>query len=122
MRMTTSNTGCDICRRIPVPTADEISWLMSGQPLTSLIAEAYSKEHPDGTTDNNNGTVESMNSVMDNLEMLFGFAQDDSTVPVEKEDLHKEFILYKNGDCVFIRLSIGHTPVSFCPFCGRKLT
>lgn len=119
MRMVESSNGCNICRRIPAPTKDEIGWIMSGQPLASLILEAYNKTHPDSATTNVDGTIGSMNSVMDNLEALFGFAQDDGTVPIEKEDLHKEFIFYKNGDHTIIRLPIGHTPISFCPFCGR---
>lgn len=90
-----SGVGCQMCSRLPVPSDDDMQWMRSGQPLSSLIAEAYEEqkakaraerekaeaaeqaaEEAEESSEEPKDAVESMNSTMDDLEKLFGFGGD----------------------------------------------
>lgn len=83
-----------MCMRLPVPNDDDMQWMRSGQPLSSLIAEAYEEQRakaraeaegvpypgkePAAAEDDGEpkDAVESMNSTLDDLEKLFGFTEE----------------------------------------------
>ena len=95
-----SGVGCQMCARLPVPSDDDMQWMRSGQPLSSLIAEAYeeqkakaraereaaeakeaAEEAAELAAEEPKDAVESMNSTMDDLEKLFGFGGETEPEP-----------------------------------------
>lgn len=94
-----------MCSRLPVPNDDDMQWMRSGQPLSSLIAEAYEEQkakaraereaaeaaaagasaEPTAESTEPKDAVESMNSTMDDLEKLFGFGGSEPEPEAEPE-------------------------------------
>lgn len=133
--------GCEMCRRLPVPSEEDMQWMRSGQPLYSLVADAVSapseseanaleKIDVDGLS-----AVDAMDSAMDSLEELFGLSetkkpeavpvdspQGSDLLPVVDDDLKTDKIFYKDENKIFMTLSQRNVEVMFCPFCGSNLT
>ena len=94
-----------MCKRLPVPNDDDMQWMRAGQPIISLIADAYetqkakaraeeeekeaakaAKEAAEAAAaipDSEKDAVGLMNSAMDDLEKLFGFGD----APEEPEEV-----------------------------------
>ena len=100
-----SSVGCQMCGRLPVPSDDDMQWMRSGQPLSSLIAEAFDEQKRKAREAEEaaaapeqveepieeeapKDAVESMNSTMDDLEKLFGFG--DAAEPEEEAEPEPE--------------------------------
>lgn len=102
-----SGVGCPMCKRLPVPNDDDMTWMRAGQPLISLIADAYAQQRAKeraaeeekaaaeaaaeaaaAVPDEQKDAVDLMNSAMDDLEKLFGFG--DAPEPEEIEEPEPE--------------------------------
>ena len=134
-----SGIGCPMCTRIPVPNEEEMQWMRSGQPLFSLIAEAFEEQKHapvQETADEENeerDAVDIMNSTMDDLEALFGFGdapvKEEAPPPVEEEfeplvksDLTIDPLIYYSEDRFYLMTPSRDREIGFCPFCGSKLS
>jgi hypothetical protein len=145
-----SGAGCPMCSRLPVPSDDDMQWMRSGQPLSSLIVEAYEEqkakakaeaegavpEEPEEIEETPKDAVESMNSMMDNLEKLFGFGEEQEQEqeaepepeveeeydPLVEDDTKREPLMYHYKDSDFLITAHKDMAVQFCPFCGSKLS
>ena len=143
--------GCQKCTRIPVPNEEDMQWMRAGQPLSSLIAEAYEKqlekekaaasaesqaapeEEPEAQD-----AVETMNSTLDDLEKLFGFGDDapaseeaaeapeeqeeEPFDPLVEEDTQLTPLLFHYQDEDYLNIGSAHFVIGYCPFCGSKLS
>ena len=73
-----SDTGCEVCKKIPVLEKEDMEWFSSGQPLSSLVAEAIANINGGGAVSMTNtspeGAMDSVSNTMDELEALFGFS------------------------------------------------
>ncbi|MEE5992837.1 MAG: hypothetical protein V3G42_06310 [Oscillospiraceae bacterium] len=133
--------GCEMCRRLPVPSEDDLQWMRSGQPLYSLVADAVAA--PAESTANaledidvsGLSAVDAMDNAMNSLEELFGLtepekpsapvakASDDSgLLPVVEDDLKTDKIFYKSADKFFMTFGHPNIEIMYCPFCGSNLT
>lgn len=139
-----SGVGCPMCMRIPVPNDDDMQWMRSGQPIISLIAEAYEAQKakaraeaegtaPAAPAEENKDAVESMNSTMDDLERLFGFGdepepepepaeEEDDFAPLIEEDTKCDPLMYHYKDSNYLMTGHRDHAIQFCPFCGSKLS
>lgn len=145
-----SGVGCQMCTRLPVPNDDDMQWMRSGQPLSSLIAEAYEEQKAKARAEREKAeaaeqeaeapeepkdAVESMNSTMDDLEKLFGFGDapepeaepepepepEEAFDPLLEEDTKTEPLMYHYKDSDFLIAAHKDMAIQFCPFCGSKL-
>ena len=139
-----------MCSRLPVPNDDDMQWMRSGQPLSSLIAEAYEEQRAKARAEKEaeqaveeeaaapeepKDAVESMNSTMDDLEKLFGFGEEpepeaepepepepeEAFDPLIEEDTKIEPLMYHYKDSDFLIAAHKDMAIQFCPFCGSKL-
>lgn len=143
MRMINRNgIGCEMCSRIPVPNEEEMQWMRSGQPLFSLIAEAFEEqksaavqETQEEPEDEERDAVDIMNSTMDDLEALFGFGdasvkeEEETPPPAEeqfdplvKSDLSLDPLIYYYKEVHYLMTPSRDREVRFCPFCGSALS
>ena len=140
-----SNVGCPMCSRIPVPSEEDLQWMHSGQPLISLMAEAFEEQKrkareeaeqaaaPEKSEDSSQSALESMSQAMNDLEKLFGFDEpaepepesdpqpEDPYDPLVADDIKQEPLMYLNQGNIYFLTSYKDTKISFCPFCGSKL-
>ena len=131
--------GCEMCRRLPVPSDDDMQWMRSGQPLYSLVADSVST--PSESANNALDTIDvsglsamdAMDNAMDSLEELFGLSEVSKPapppapeisglLPVVEDDLKTDKLFYKYGDKIFITLGHPNIEIMYCPFCGSNLT
>lgn len=134
-----------MCRRLPVPNEEEMTWMRAGQPLVSLIAEAYEKlrfaesqaeaekAQPKAAPEEPKDAVEAMNNAMDDLEALFGFGdvaekeevapepEEEEFEPLTAEDTKFNPLMYHFQDQDFLIAGTQNHVIRFCPFCGSKL-
>ena len=115
-----SNVGCPMCSRIPVPSEEDLQWMHSGQPLISLMAEAFEEQKrkareeaeqaaaPEKSEDSSQSALESMSQAMNDLEKLFGF--DDSpeskimTPSLSTSHIHSQIIGYSAANLIMSRI------------------
>ena len=126
-----------MCMRIPVPNEEEMQWMRSGQPLFSLIAEAFeeqkkkkSGEPTPAAEEAPKDAVEAMNTAMDDLEALFGFGDapapkeeepvEEDYEPLVKEDTKFDPLMYHYKDSDYLMTPSRDHAIQFCPFCGSK--
>ena len=142
--------GCQKCTRIPVPNEEDMQWMRAGQPLSSLIAEAYEKQlekekaaeaktEPEPALEEEpQDAVETMNSTLDDLEKLFGFGDDapanDAAAeepeeqeeepfdPLVEDDTQLTPLLFHYQDENYLNIGSAHFVIGYCPFCGSKLS
>ncbi|MDE6088185.1 MAG: hypothetical protein K2G25_07335 [Oscillospiraceae bacterium] len=124
MKIVENDKGCSMCRRIPVLSAEDVQKLKDGEFLHGLVEEnAHSTAKPVA----NRSATDMMNSVLDNLEALFGFgsAPTGDTVQeqnkVTEEDLSIDQIMYCYQEKFYLRGKRQDYTVQFCPFCGNHL-
>ncbi|MCR5717592.1 MAG: hypothetical protein K6F80_00970 [Oscillospiraceae bacterium] len=146
-----SGAGCQMCSRLPVPSDEDMQWMRSGQPLSSLIAEAFDEQKrkareaaeaaeaavqdAEAAEETPKDAMESMNSTLDDLEKLFGFGDaaepepeaepepipEEAFDPLIAEDTKTEPLMYHYKDSDFLITAHKDIAVQFCPFCGSKL-
>ncbi|MDE5885669.1 MAG: hypothetical protein K2H29_11430 [Oscillospiraceae bacterium] len=124
MKIVENGKGCSMCRRIPVLSEEDVQKLQNGEFLHKLIEKnAQDMKNPVV----NHSATDTMNSVLDNLEALFGFG----AVPagdtvqeqneVTEEDLSIDQIMYCYQEKFYLRGKRQDYTVQFCPFCGNHL-
>lgn len=136
--------GCAMCARIPVPNEEDMQWMRSGQPLISLLAEAYEEqkkrtagepepEPEEEKIEDFQDAVEAMNSTMDDLEALFGFgdapvseeeappSEEEEFFPLTKDDTKLDPLMYHYKDADYLMTPSRDHEIRFCPFCGSRL-
>lgn len=124
MKIADKGKGCPMCRRIPVLSNEELQQLQDGKFLHGLVENAHGVSEPDG----NHSAVDTMNSILDNLEALFGFgsaptdANQNQMSKVTEEDLKTDQIIYCHNDIFYLRGKRQDYTVMYCPFCGNRLS
>lgn len=134
-----SDTGCEVCKKIPVLEKEDMEWFSSGQPLSSLVAEAIANINGGGAVSMTNtspeGAMDSVSNTMDELEALFGFSDEPKEVKkaeddedddprvrdLNSSDIPTEYALYRNKKVNYIQLRSKNLKIKYCPVCGSKI-
>lgn len=110
-----------MCRRIPVLSAEDVRKLQNGEFLHGLVEQSAP-----GTGKSGSSAADTMNSVLDDLEALFGFGSapagdaGQGRDEVTEEDLRIDQIIYCHQEKFYLRGKRQDYAVQFCPFCGNK--
>ncbi|MDE5753550.1 MAG: hypothetical protein K2H89_03265 [Oscillospiraceae bacterium] len=122
MKIVENANGCPMCKRIPVLSVEEIQKLKNGSFLHGLVENAHNTVKPVTS----HSATDTMNSVLDNLEALFGFGSVSADIAQEgngvtEEDLNIDQIMYCYQDTFYLRGRKQDYSIQFCPFCGNHL-
>lgn len=123
MKIVENGKGCSMCKRMPVLSAEEVQKLKNGEFLHGLVENAHGEEVSPVV---GHSAADTMNSVLDDLEALFGFGSA-SADPAQKEkrvtdeDLRIDQIMYSYQDTFYLRGKRQDYSIQYCPFCGNHL-